>query len=140
MVSIPDDHRGAAMTRLPPVPVARAASTVRTAIQGLTRRMVPPPVGVLELVSGLIEANTVYAVARLGVADVLAGGARTAADVAAELGTHPDATYRLLRAAAGSGVLHQDGDRFALTALGRPLRSDAPDPMRAVVLMIRDPR
>ncbi len=63
------------MTRLPPVRVARAAASVRTAIQGLTRRMVPPPVAVLELVSGLIEANTVYAVARLGVADVLAGGA-----------------------------------------------------------------
>ena len=91
------------MTRLPPVRVARAASTVRTTVQGLTRRMVPPPVGVLEMLSGLIEANMLYAVARLGVADVLAGGPRTATDVAAELGTHPDATYRLLRAAAGSG-------------------------------------
>lgn len=102
--------------------------------------MVPPPVGVLELVSGLIEANTVYAVAKLGVADALAGGPRTAADVAAELGTHPDATFRLLRAAAGHGLLHQDGDRFALTSLGRPLATDAPDSMRAVVLMIGDPR
>jgi len=128
------------MTRLPPVRVARAATTVRTAVQGLTRRMVPPPVGVLELVSGLIEANTLYAVAKLGVADALAGGPRTAADVAADLGTHPDATYRLMRAAAGHGLLHQDGDRFALTALGCPLRSDAPDSMRAVVLMIGDPR
>ncbi|MGF9753863.1 methyltransferase [Microvirga sp. 0TCS3.31] len=128
------------MTRLPPVRVAHAASAVRTAVQGLTRRMVPPPVGVLELVSGLIEANTVYAVARLGVADALAGGPRTAADVAGELGTHPDATFRLLRAAAGYGVLRQDGDRFALAALGRPLLSDAPDSMRAVVLMIGDPR
>ena len=102
--------------------------------------MVPPPVGVLELVSGLIEANTVYAVARLGVADALAGGPRTARDVAAELGTNPDATYRLLRAAAGHGLLRHDGDRFALAALGRPLLSDAPDSMRAVVLMIGDPR
>jgi O-methyltransferase domain/Dimerisation domain len=128
------------MTRLPPVRVARVASTVRTAVQGLARRMVPAPVGVLELVSGLIEANTVYAVARLGVADVLAAGPRTAAEVAAELGTHPDATYRLLRAAAGSGLLHQDGDRFTLAALGHPLRSEASDSMRAVVLMIGDPR
>ena len=56
------------MTRLPPVRVARAATTVRTAVQGLTRRMVPPQVGVLELMSGLIEANTLYAVAKLGVA------------------------------------------------------------------------
>lgn len=128
------------MTRLPPVRVARAASSVRTAVQGLARRMVPPPVGVLELVSGLIQANTVYAVARLGVADALAGGPRTAADVAADIGTHPDATFRLLRAAAGYGLLRQDGDRFGLAALGRPLLSDAPDSMRAVVLMIGDPR
>jgi hypothetical protein len=128
------------MTRLPPVPVARAASAVRTAAQGLTRRMVPPSVGVLELVSGLIEASTVYAVAKLGVADALARGPLTAADVADELGTHPDATFRLLRAAAGHGLLRQDGDRFELAALGRPLVSDAPDSMRAVVLMIGDPR
>lgn len=128
------------MSRLPPVRVARAATSVRTTVQGLTRRMVPPPVGVLEMVSGLIEASTMYAVAKLGVADALAGGPRTAADVAAELGTHPDATFRLLRAAAGHGLLRQDDDRFALTSLGRPLTSDAPDSMRAVVLMIGDPR
>ncbi len=128
------------MTRLPPVRVAHAASAARTAVQGIARRMVSAPVGVLELVSGLIEANTVYAVARLRVADALAGGPRTAADVADELGTHPDATFRLLRAAASYGVLRQDGDRFELAALGRPLLADAPDSMRAVVLMIGDPR
>ena len=128
------------MTRLPPVRVARAASSVRTAVLGLAQRMVPPPVGVLELVSGLIEANTVYAVAKLGVADALDGGPRTAAEVADELGTHPEATFRLLRAATCYGLLRRDGDRFALAALGRPLLSDAPDSMRAVVLMIGDPR
>jgi hypothetical protein len=140
MVSIPDDHKGAGMTRLPPVRVARAATGVRTALQGLTRRMVPPEVGVLELVSGLIEASTLYAVARLGVADVLAAGARTSTDVAGELGTDPDATYRLLRASAGLGLVHQDHDRFALTTLGRTLLSDTPGSMRSVVLMIGDPR
>jgi len=102
--------------------------------------MVPPEVGVLELVSGLIEANTVYAVARLGVADVLATGARSATDVAGELGTDADATYRLLRAAAGLGLVRQDGDRFALADLGRTLVSGTPDSMRSVVLMVGDPR
>lgn len=128
------------MTRLPPVRVARAVSSIRTAGLGLARRMVPPPVGVLELVSGLIGANTVYAVAKLGVADALAVGSRTAADVADELNVDPDAAFRLLRAAAAQGLFRIDGDRFALTALGRPLLSDAPDSMRAVVLMIGDPR
>jgi len=95
---------------------------------------------VLELVSGLIGANTAYALARLGVADELAAGPRTGADVAAGLGTHPDATHRLMRAAAGLGLLRQDGDTFALTPLGQTMRSDVDGSMRAVVLMIGDPR
>ncbi|MCY4728748.1 hypothetical protein NYO98_20880 [Nocardioides sp. STR2] len=38
------------MTRLPSVPVARAASSVRAAAQGLTRRMVPTisPISLVE--------------------------------------------------------------------------------------------
>ena len=66
------------MTRLPPVRVVRAATGVRTAIQGLARRMVPPEVGVLELGSAFMATHAVYAVARLGIADALASGARTA--------------------------------------------------------------
>jgi hypothetical protein len=128
------------MTRLPPVRVARAATGVRTAIQGVARRMVPPDVGVLELCAAFMQTQAVYAVARLGVADVLAAGPRSAEQVAAELGTDPDATHRLLRASAGFGIVHQDGDRFTLTPLGRTLVSDAPGSMRSVVLMIGDPR
>lgn len=129
------------MTRLPPVRVVRVATSVRTALQSLTRRMVPPEVGLLELVSGCFATHTVYAVARLGIADVLAAGALTPGDVAAELGTSPDATYRLLRAAAALGLFHEDDEGgFALTSLGSTLRADAADSMRAVVLMIGDPR
>ena len=43
-------------------------------------------------------------------------------------------------AKATKDLLRQDGDRFTLATLGRPLRSDDPDSMRAVVLMIGDPR
>lgn len=128
------------MAKLPPVRVVRAATTVRTALQSLTRRMVPPEVGVLELVSGFMDTQVAYAVARLGIADVLGGGTRPAAEVAAELGTSPDATYRLLRAAAATGLLREDAHgRFGLTALGATLRSDRDDSMRTVVLMIGDP-
>ena len=56
-----------------------------------------------------MATQAVYAVARLGVADVLAGGARTAEDVAAELGTDPDATFRLLRAAASASSARTAG-------------------------------
>ena len=103
------------MTRLPPVRVVRAATGVRTAIQGLARRMVPPEVGVLELGSAFMATQAVYAVARLGIADALAAGARTAEEVAADLGTDPDATFRLLRASAAYGIVRHVGDRFDLT-------------------------
>jgi SAM-dependent methyltransferase len=129
------------MTRLPPVRVVRAATSVRTALQALTRRMVPPEVGVLELASAFMATQAVYALAELRVADQLAGNARTAEEVALALGTNPDATHRLLRASAARGLLHEDDDgRFSLTALGETLRSDSPDSMRSVVLMIGDPR
>jgi hypothetical protein len=129
------------MSRIPPVRVIRAATAVRTTLQTLTRRMVPPEVGALELLSGFMATQAVYAAARLGVADALAGGARTAAQVASALSTDPDATYRLLRACATFGLLDEDDDgRFTLTALGGTLRSDTSDSMRAVVLMIGDPR
>jgi hypothetical protein len=128
------------MTRLPPVRVVRAATGVRTAIQGLARRMVPPEVGALELGAAFMATQAAYAVARLGVADALSAGPRSAADVAADLGTDADATFRLLRASATYGIVRHVGDRFDLTAVGRTLLSAAPDSMRSVVLMIGDPR
>ncbi|WP_374454417.1 methyltransferase [Nocardioides sp.] len=128
------------MAKIPPVRVVRAATSVRTALQSLTRRMVPPEVGVLELASGFMATHITYAVARLGIADVLAPRARPAAEVAGELGTNPDATYRLLRAAAATGLLREDDHgRFSLTPLGATLRSDTEDSMRPVVLMVGDP-
>lgn len=128
------------MTRLPHVRVARAANGVRSALQGMARRMVPPEVGVLELSTAFMTTQAVYAVARLGVADALAAGPRSSEEIAAEIGTNADATHRLLRASADHGIVRQDGDRFDLTALGRTLVSDSPDSMRSVVLMIGDPR
>jgi hypothetical protein len=129
------------MTRLPPVRVVRAATAVRTALQGLTGRMVPPEVAVLELASGFMATHATYAAARLGIADVLAAGPRTPRDVAAELGTSPDATHRLLRACAAFGLFREDrSGRFALRATGSSLRSDVEGSIRPVVLMIGDPR
>jgi hypothetical protein len=128
------------MAKLPPVRVARAATSVRTALQSMTRRMVPAEIDLLELASGFMATHTVYAVARLGIADALAARPRPAAEVAAELGTSPDATYRLLRAAATFRLVREDADgRFALTTLGATLRSDREDSMRAVALMLGDP-
>lgn len=129
------------MKRLPPVRVVRAATTIRTVLQSLTRRMVPSEVALLELASGFMATQVVYAVAKLGIADVLAKGARTADEVAAHVGANPDATYRLLRAGAAFGLFRERSDgRIALTPLAHGLRADTPHSLRPVILLIGDPR
>ena len=86
-----------------------------------------PPTGLWELVNGYRVSQAISVAARLGLADLLAAGSRTADELAAESDADPDTLYRLLRALAGAGVLHEDDERrFALTELGYDLRSDSP--------------
>jgi hypothetical protein len=95
----------------------------------------------LELASGFMSTHAVYAAARLGIADVLADGPLSPGDIAAETGSDPDATYRLLRACAMFGVFTEDGDgRFGLTPLADALRSGVPGSVLPVVLMLGDPQ
>src|SRR5215831_14500689 len=79
------------------------------------------------------QAQAIIVAAQLGIADLLTERPRHAEELAATTGTHPRALYRLLRALAGMGmlVIFDDG-RFALTALGEPLRSDVPGSLRAL--------
>ena len=108
------------MTRLPPPRVVRAATRAADAVQNLARRMVPPEIGLLELASGFMATHAIYAAAKLGIADALADGPLPAKDIAARVGSDPDATHRLLRACATFGVFTEKPDgRFGLTALAR---------------------
>ncbi|HSF97307.1 MAG TPA: methyltransferase [Ornithinibacter sp.] len=106
----------------------------------MTRRMVPPEIGLLELASGFMSTHVVYTAARLGIADVLANGPRSADDIAADVGSNPDTTYRLLRACASVGVFREGADgRFELTPLANALRSGTRDSMLPVIMMLGDP-
>jgi len=80
------------------------------------------------LVDGYRVSQAISAAVSLGVPDLLGDGSRTSAELAAATGAHEQSLYRLLRALASVGVLTEDeGCRFALTDLGRPLRTDDPD-------------
>jgi len=99
-----------------------------------------PRRALFRLVSGYQLSQALHVAARLGVADRLAGGPRSSDDVAAETGTHPDTLYRLLRALAAVGVLHElDGRRFELTELGEGLRSDVAGSVHGWAMMIGRP-
>jgi hypothetical protein len=71
----------------------------------------------------------------LGIADLLASGPRSIADLAADTGTDVQSLYRVLRALGAGGVFLEDGNRhFSLTPLADPLRQDAPDSIRPQAL------
>jgi hypothetical protein len=79
------------------------------------------------LLAGGQVSQAVHVAASLGIADLLAGGPRDSDELAAETETHAPSLYRLLRALAALGVLHEDdGRRFSLTPQGELLRSDVP--------------
>jgi len=86
-----------------------------------------PQATLMQLVNGYQVTQAIHVAAQLGLADRLAAGARSSADLAVEVDAHPDALYRLLRALAAVGVLHEeDGGNFSLTPVGERLRSDVP--------------
>jgi 2-polyprenyl-3-methyl-5-hydroxy-6-metoxy-1,4-benzoquinol methylase len=98
---------------------------------------VPHSVTLLKLATGFWSSQALYAVARLGIADVLGRDARSADEIATDVGANPGAIYRLLRAAASLGVVAEDSARrFALTPMGEPLRAGDAGSMRAVILSL----
>jgi hypothetical protein len=89
----------------------------------------------LDLVNGSWVAQACYVAARLGIADLLADGARTAEDLAAATGAHAPALRRLLAALGSVDVCRQRADgSFEMTRIGRTLQTDVPCSMRAWTL------
>jgi hypothetical protein len=94
-----------------------------------------PESRLVELFTACWRTKAIYEAVRLGLIDGLAGGARTAKDLAAARSLDADATHRLLRALATLGVCRQtDVDTFELAALGAPLRVDAQPSLRGMAL------
>jgi O-methyltransferase domain/Dimerisation domain len=91
----------------------------------------------VRLVGGFQVSQAIHAAVELGIPDLLADGERTADDLAEATSADPSTLYRLLRALASVGVLHQkEGRRFSLTPLGEPLRGDVPGSVRGWVRLI----
>ncbi len=94
-----------------------------------------------QLLIGYRVSQALYVAAKLGVADHLKDGPRSGEEVARSVGAHAPSLARLLRALVGIGILAEREDgRFALTAVGECLRSDAPDSQRAVAIFYGDRR
>jgi hypothetical protein len=76
---------------------------------------------------------------RLRVADLLAEGPRTPAELAEAAGVSADHLGRVLRFLATRGVFADDGTgRFALTPVARLLRADSPVALSSIVMLFTD--
>jgi ubiquinone/menaquinone biosynthesis C-methylase UbiE len=95
-----------------------------------------PEKALRQLIVGAWIAQAIYAAAKLGVADRLRAGPKTAAELAGEIQVHPESLYRLLRTLVAFGVFARRGELFALNPVGELLLSDGPDSKRALAIMM----
>lgn len=106
----------------------------------MTPSEIPIAARILQLATASWMSAAVSAAASLGVADALAAGPRPVEEIAGEIGAHAPTLYRLLRACADFDLFEEQDDRvFALTELGRALRTDSPLSMRGFAQWVGDP-
>ena len=92
----------------------------------------PPP---YQLARGYYISRALLLVANLAIADLLKDGPRDYGDLAKSTGTHPPSLNRVMRLLASVGVFaEQENGNFALTSLGRCLRTGVPGSSRAMVM------
>ncbi|WP_367872540.1 methyltransferase [Luteolibacter sp. Populi] len=100
----------------------------------------PPHAQLIQMGSAHWISKLVYVAAELGLADHLAGGAKSAAELAGPTLTHAPSLHRLMRSLASLGILtEREEQRFALTSLGEALQDGAPGSARATLLTFGSP-
>lgn len=93
----------------------------------------PPPVQMLNMITGFWRSCCIYNAAKLNIADLLADGPKSAEQVAKSTGSNAPALYRLLRALASIGIFEEnEKGEFGNTPLSKTLMSDVPGSMKAM--------
>lgn len=93
-----------------------------------------------QLSSAYIDARALWLTAKLGIADLLASGPKTVAELAQATSVVAEPLHRVLRLVAANGALaEQEPGKFSLTPFGELLRSDSPSSMRDWVLWTGGP-
>jgi SAM-dependent methyltransferase len=93
-----------------------------------------------DLITGYWASQIVGTLARLDIPDRLSESPREPEALAQAIGCHPQATLRLLRAAAERGLVVRGGDqRFALTPLGETLTSSTVGSLRDMAAALTAP-
>lgn len=95
---------------------------------------VPPPVAMLRFLGGFRVARIIYVVAELGIADLLADGAKSIDELSQASGSHAPSLYRVMRSLASVGIFAEDDEgKFHLTPPAEFLRGDTPGSLRDAI-------
>jgi hypothetical protein len=98
---------------------------------------IPPEAQLMQLVGGCFISQAVYVAAKLGVADLVADGPKTAAYLAEKTNTDERSLYRILRALASVGAFAENGEKtFSNTPMTETLRSDHPGSTRDMTIWL----
>lgn len=96
-----------------------------------------PVTHLMQIVVGCFPSQAVYVAAKLGIADSLKDGPRSAADLARQTNTHERSLYRVLRSLASVGIFTEtESKTFALTPAAELLLSDHPESMRNTAIFM----
>ena len=88
----------------------------------------------IELATAEWVSRSVWAAAELGVADLMADGPKSAAELARACGADAGALKRLLRALAAPACFRREGDgRYGLTPVSEPMRAASPTTLRSLL-------
>jgi hypothetical protein len=98
---------------------------------------VTEPPCLFQLATGYWISQAIYVAAKLGIADLLKDGPKSASEIALSTRSNERAVYRLIRALCVVGVFRAAGaDKFAVTALGMSLQSNVPGSLRAMIITL----
>lgn len=98
--------------------------------------MVSPSQQIMRLGFGFAVSQALRTVIELGIADLVAGGKQSVAELATATQSNADALYRIMRLLAAEGVFREVQPRhFDLTEVGAALRSGRPGPRDFVQMM-----
>ena len=90
-----------------------------------------------QMATGYWLSQAIYVAAKLGIADLLENGPRSAAELANATCSHSLSLFRVLRAlSAVDIVMHLTDDSFSLARSGNALRSSVPGSLRTIVITL----
>jgi SAM-dependent methyltransferase len=98
----------------------------------------PPSMQLMRLLwPGAMAVQAIHVAAKLGVADLVAGGPKTVLELAEATRTDRPSLGRLLRALTSLGIFVEDPEgRYCQTELSDALRTDHPQSMRPLAMML----